>query len=164
MTQMGLEYLKHSETRRSNLANESIKQGTLDETKRSNLATESLRGAELDEKRRANLATEAETHRANVAREDENRRSNLAKEEENFRSNTAREYENWRHNTIAEQIDAQANTIKERQNQLKDDELSLKYAPITGVIKESWDGGGHAVGNFFESIGNGLYRIVADLF
>lgn len=77
MTIMGLDYLKHKETQRSNLANER-------ETHRSNLANET-------ERNRSNLANEAETHRSNLAREAETNRSNVARELETNRSNLQNE-------------------------------------------------------------------------
>ena len=107
MTHNQIEYAKHKETQRSNLAKEA-------ETHRSNVATELLtdrrdsRAYEinlgtLNENIRHNTAVEAETYRSNVAREIETNRANLAKEAETYRSNVAREQENIRHNVVSEQ-------------------------------------------------------------
>lgn len=137
MTQMGLNYLVHQETSRSNLANEGLKRGQNVETARHNVQTEKVafgelavqRGA-LDETIRSNVARESETHRSNVTKEretrrsnianesialdtlSENRRANMARESENRRSNVAKESENFRSNTAREKEQARANTLK----------------------------------------------------
>lgn len=86
-------------------ANISLGYSNLVETRRSNQANERIRESELLERQRSNLANEAigrrglinefirnkETERSNRAREKENNRSNLAREEETHRSNLARE-------------------------------------------------------------------------
>nr|AVD54039.1 ORF1 [Macaque picobirnavirus 9] len=121
MTTLGLDYLKHQEQSRSNLANERetnranlAKEG---ENLRHNTATEEQAKAELAERVRSNQATEsltairdaatkahyersdAESQRANMAREDENQRANIAKETENKRSNEMNELINNLKNT-----------------------------------------------------------------
>ena len=106
MTIMGLDFLKHKETQRSNLAKEA-------ETYRSNVADET-------ERHRSNLANEAETNRSNLAKEAETHRSNLARETETNRSNVRNELlknkelgiklsdlaEKIRHNTRGEDLDS----------------------------------------------------------
>lgn len=121
MTTLGLDYLKHQEQRRSNLANERetnranlAKEG---ENLRHNTATEEQARLELDERIRSNTATEnltairdaatkahyersdAETKRANLAKEDETQRANIARESETKRSNEMNELINNLKNT-----------------------------------------------------------------
>lgn len=121
MTTLGLDYLKHQEQSRSNLANERethranlAKEG---ENLRHNTATENQAKTELDERIRSNKATEsltairdaatkahyersdAENERANKAREDETQRANIAKESETKRSNEMNELINNLKNT-----------------------------------------------------------------
>ena len=69
MTTLGLEYLKHQENKRANLAKEA-------ELNRHNIRTEGtdranvdVKYAMLDETARANQAKEAETHRSNIEQE-----------------------------------------------------------------------------------------------
>lgn len=116
MTQMGLDYLRHQEQRRTNLATEAetnranvAREG---ETYRHNTATEAQAINELAEQNRHNVRTEnlediknqaqkahyerqdAETHRANTAKEAETNRANVAKETETNRANEAKELQN----------------------------------------------------------------------
>lgn len=84
MTKNQIEYQKHLEQTRANIARES-------ETNRANLAGEQLRGQELAETSRHNVVTEGETERSNRTKEAEAQRSNLAKEAETYRKNTASE-------------------------------------------------------------------------
>lgn len=116
---MGLDYLKHKETQRSNLANER-------ETYRSNLANEA-------ERHRSNLANETETNRSNLAREAETNRANLVKEAEIYRSNLQNELlkdkelnikfqdlgEKIRHNTRSEDLDSLKTTLGALPNSFK---------------------------------------------
>nr|QIR30719.1 hypothetical protein [Chicken picobirnavirus] len=113
MTQLGLDYLKHQEQRRSNLATEAetnranlAKEG---ENLRHNTATEQQAEAELAELQRHNTRTEdltaikdaatkahyermdAETNRANLVKEEESERANRAREREEKRSNEMNE-------------------------------------------------------------------------
>lgn len=69
MTTLGIQYLTYMETARSNLANEDIKNRTLDETRRANQAQEGIRLQELSETRRHNKATEGEARRHNQQQE-----------------------------------------------------------------------------------------------
>lgn len=113
MTQLGLDYLKHQEQRRSNLATEAetnranlAKEG---ENLRHNTATEEQARNELAENKRHNERTEdltairdaatkahyersdAETERTNKVKEEETERANRAKERETKRSNEMNE-------------------------------------------------------------------------
>lgn len=116
MTIMGLDFLKHEETKRSNLAREQ-------EERRSNLAGE-------QETKRSNLARERETYRSNVAKESENVRyhnldighkyDELA---ETKRINTVRAEEQERTNKANEQIRADTNAISSKYN---DSSIKLK--------------------------------------
>lgn len=138
MTIMGLDYLKHKETQRSNLANER-------ETHRSNLANES-------ERNRSNLANEAETKRSNLAREAETNRSNLAKEFETHRSNVENELlkdkelgiklkdvtEKIRHNQRSEDLDSFKTTVSTLPNSVKQ-LLGVALAKEDPVLGEAWD-------------------------
>lgn len=140
MTQMGLNYLVHQETLRSNMANENLKKEQNVETARHNVRTESVAFGELEVKRgtldetiRSNVAREKETNRSNIAREAETYRSNIARERETHRSNTAnesialetlgenrrankaREFENQRSNIAKENENYRSNTAREKE-------------------------------------------------
>lgn len=91
MTENQLRYLTLEETKRHNLAAESIDAGKLAESARSNLARENVQSDSLSESIRSNLAREKEAARANRMRELETFRSNQVKEIETNRSNVAAE-------------------------------------------------------------------------
>lgn len=127
MTEMGVKWLAHQETQRSNLAKESetyrsniAREG---ETHRSNIANEEQKRAELRETARSNVAKESETHRANVAKEYETARSNKAKEQETKRSNLAKEGETYRSNVADEQLSGRkiTNEYVQRAQQMAQD-------------------------------------------
>lgn len=139
MTTMGLEYLKHKENQRSNLATER-------ETYRSNLANET-------ERNRSNLANEAETHRSNLAREAETNRSNVAREIETNRSNVMNELlknkelgikvsdvaEKIRHNQRSEDLDAFKTTVSTLPSSVKN-LLGMAVAKQDPTLGKAWDG------------------------
>lgn len=84
MTQNQINYQKHLEDIRSNVARETenirANKAREEETRRSNLANEYLTGSRDAETARANKAREQETNRSNLAKEIETNRSNLANE------------------------------------------------------------------------------------
>lgn len=116
MTQMGLDYLRHQEQRRSNLANEvETNRSNLareGETYRHNVATETQAANELVEQNRHNVRTETlediknQAQKEHYERQDaaqkehyerqdaETNRANLAKEFETNRANEAKELQN----------------------------------------------------------------------
>lgn len=130
MTQMGLNYLVHQETIRSNVTNEGLKKDQNVETARHNVQTEKVAIGELTVKRgtldetiRSNVVREKETQRSNVAKESEINRSNLVKEREIHRSNTANESialdnlsENRRANVARESENQRSNVARESEN------------------------------------------------
>lgn len=129
MTRNQIEYLKHSETVRSNKANEELTKtrdtntynvalGNLNESIRANQAKEAYNVAYLGEMNRHNLATEA----YNLAQLQETQRHSLESErlqllslQETNRSNIAREQETSRHNLALEIETNRANVARERE-------------------------------------------------
>lgn len=103
MTTLGLEWLKHRETQRHNLAGET-------ETNRTNVVNEELKRNSNVETARANRANEGIKRESNA----ETRRSNLANEEIKRDANS----ENERHNLAYEKLTADKNA--------KDYEVSLR--------------------------------------
>lgn len=95
----------------------------LEESRRSNLANESIKKAANKESKRANQAREKETHRTNIAQEKETKRSNVARERETLRSNKANESyrdralkETQRSNKAQENLGFQRNVETSRAN------------------------------------------------
>lgn len=111
MTRNQIDYQKHIEEQRHNLAMEEVERNKAGESQRHNLATE-------QESARHNVASESETNRSNVANERVRSDVNVINAEhyrqqdaETQRSNYAREeqqrvsqLENERHNLVSEQI------------------------------------------------------------
>lgn len=87
MTRNQIDYQKHLETVRSNLANEQLGLLQLEELKRSNAAQERLAYSGQAETNRANLAREAENYRYNYA----NNQYDLMRLAETIRSNKENE-------------------------------------------------------------------------
>lgn len=126
MTQMGLDYLKYSESVRSNRAQEALKNASNIEAERSNRAGESIKRGQLAEDTRHNMSVEsldsrklAEQNRTNLANEGiklsqlvETGRHNLETETqatkelgERVRSNKAKEAEDRLSHRRKEAID-----------------------------------------------------------
>lgn len=142
MTTNQLAYLNYLETNRANLAREreNVRYNdlTTGETRRHNVATESITAAELDERVRHNITSEnqqdainAETQRSNVAREQENKRHNLASESKDVRTIAETE----RANRAAEGIKRSQNSIAQQQANTQRDQVAGNLA-IEGKKQE----------------------------
>lgn len=121
MTANLINYWRHTEDRRHNLASEQ-------ETYRHNTEVEAYNRAALAESSRHNLAVETEAHRSNVARELETHRSNVAYEQENHRHNLAVEGETKRHNMVTEAETERSNRANER---LKGESNQIGWANVS---------------------------------
>lgn len=166
MTQLGLDYLKHQEQRRSNLATE-VETNRANVAKeaenlRHNTATEQQAREELGETNRHNVRTEnlediknqatqehyerqdAETKRANLAKEKENNRANVAKEKENYRANTAKELmdslKGLEGGSAAQQAEfIRRNNVRLKEAGLSDDQIrSIAHSMDSAIGQRRW--------------------------
>lgn len=151
MTQMGLDFLKYSESVRSNRAQEALKADSNSEAERSNRAEESIKRRQLEESTRHNIATESvdsgklaeqiRTNQANEgiklsqltesARHNKETESQATKElKERRRSNKVNEAETERSHRTSEAIDLISAGSKGIQHKISS---SLVGAGIAGL-------------------------------